>query len=100
LTKHHANSSISKPDLLILWHFGLAENQHAQHLDRNQLMAGFIDLFQVTKNERHWVANLPHIAYAGVNPSPAFRGNISLPFSTVTPWNGSFEISRLPSRSA
>jgi hypothetical protein len=32
-------------------------------------MAGFIDLFQVTKNERHWVANLPHMS----NCRPEFR---------------------------
>ena len=38
--------------------------------------------------------------YAGASPSPGFFGRISLPFSTVTPWNGSLLMSRLPSRSA
>ena len=38
--------------------------------------------------------------YAGVSPRPGFFDKISLPFSTVTPWNGSLLMSRLPSRSA
>ena len=38
--------------------------------------------------------------HAPVSPSPARPGSTSLPFSTTTPRNGSFEISRLPSRSA
>ena len=38
--------------------------------------------------------------YAGVSPRPGRFGRTSFPFSTVTPWKGSLETSRLPSRSA
>lgn len=44
-------------------------------------------------------AGLP-IYQAFVNPSPGPFGKISFPFSTRTPWKGSLEISRWPSRSA
>lgn len=38
--------------------------------------------------------------FAAAKPSPGPSGRISLPFCTLTPEYGSFEISRLPSRSA
>ena len=39
-------------------------------------------------------------SHAAVSPNPGRPGSTSFPFSPTTPRNGSFEISRFPSRSA